>query len=190
MKFPAHASWHDHVNGVNAPQNLRHWLTDTGSLTEKLVAHAQQFRVQRLHQWRGRCLSDECAQLGVAHRAQVWEREVLLRCDGVPVVFAHTVVPLQATASDWPLFGNLGERSLGSTLFGDPLVQRGSLQYARLHRDHPLMQRVRSAVDHDWDSMALYARRSLFRRKRSVLLVSEIFLPAITRLAPVKIPGQ
>ena len=69
--------------------------------------------------------------IGMHRPGRVWEREVLLRCDGVPVVFAHTVVPMSATAADWPLFSALGERSLGSTLFYDPLVTRGELEFAR-----------------------------------------------------------
>jgi chorismate--pyruvate lyase len=170
------------VNRVNAPPALRDWLTSGGSLTARLVAHSKTFRVQRLHQRRALCLADEAAVLGLARAVQVLEREVLLRCDETPVVFAHTVVPLSASASDWPLFGGLGERSLGSTLFYDPQVARGELEFARIRAGHPLMARARAALGVDGDTV-LYARRCLYRRHRGVLLVTEVFLPPVLALA-------
>jgi chorismate--pyruvate lyase len=179
--------WHTHVNGINAPFALRHWLTGGGSLTAKLKAHSAAFRVQCLHQQTARCLADEAAAIGLHHPGRVWEREVLLRCDNTPVVFAHTVVPMSATASDWPLFSALGERSLGSTLFGDPQVRRGVLEFARLREGHPLTQRARSALTaalalDDHPELILYARRCLYRRHQGTLLVTEVFLPPVLEL--------
>lgn len=175
------AHWYGHVNALNAPPDLRHWLTGDGSLTAKLKAHSQAFRVQCLHQRPGRCLTDEAAAIGLHRPGRVWEREVLLRCDNRPVVFGHTVVPMSATATDWPLFSALGERSLGSTLFGDPLVRRGELQFARLRAGHPLMQRASAALGLDGPQI-LYARRCLYRRRQGTLLVTEVFLPAVLEL--------
>ncbi|MDB5762744.1 MAG: chorismate lyase [Herminiimonas sp.] len=174
-----HARWFPHANGVNPPREMRRWLTDRTSLTVKLTAHSSHFRVQRLHQNRGLCLADEYAEIGLPCRAIVREREVLLRCDEQPVVFAHTIVPMTATASDWPFFGTLGDRSLGTTLFGDPLVWRGQLQFARLKGQHPLVRRANAAIGVQSPASPLYARRCLFRRKNGALLVTEIFLPAI-----------
>jgi chorismate--pyruvate lyase len=110
----SHARWYHHQNGCATPPPLRHWLGDNGSLTLKLKARCTQFRVKRLHQWRAPCLRDEASILRLAYPQQTWEREVLLYCDQQPVVFAHTVVPLAANATDWPLFSALGERSLGT----------------------------------------------------------------------------
>jgi chorismate--pyruvate lyase len=175
----AHARWVSHANGVNPPQEMRHWLTDRTSLTVKLVTRSRQFRVERIRQSQGRILADECAAVLLPRCVQVREREVLLRCDERPVVYAHTIVPLTATASDWPFFNALGERSLGTTLFGDPLVRRRALQYARLKRQHPLVRRACEAVGPENISYPLFARRCLFQRKEGALLVTEVFLPAI-----------
>lgn len=176
------AQWHGHVNAVNPPEALRPWLTEGGSLTARLVAHSAAFRVQRLHQRTARCLQDEARAVGMARPGRVWEREVLLRCDDAPVVFAHTVVPMSATAADWPLFNALGERSLGSTLFYDPRVVRGKLEFARIRAGHPLMQRAAAALGADMDA-TLHARRCLYRRRRGSLLVTEVFLPGVLELA-------
>ncbi|MGE5649210.1 MAG: chorismate--pyruvate lyase family protein [Bacillota bacterium] len=184
MTFHAvgHARWVSHVNGVNPTRAMRGWLTDKESLTVKLMAHSRHFRVRRLRQAHAFCLADERAMIDLPRRACVQEREVLLQCDGCPVVYAHTVVPLSATTSDWPFFGTLGERSLGTTLFGDPQVVRGTLQFARLRAQHPLAQRAREAVGDDAVDFPLFARRCLYRRKNGVLLVTELFLPAIAGL--------
>jgi chorismate--pyruvate lyase len=178
----AHARWFNHANGVNPSLEMRHWLTDRTSLTVKLVNRSRHFRVQRLRQGRGVSLADESSMVGLPRRMWVREREVLLRCDGQPVVYGHTIVPLTASASDWPFFNTLGERSLGTTLFGDPTVKRGSLQYARLHLQHPLVRRACSAIGSNNMAAPLYARRCLFQRKSGLLLVTEVFLPAIADL--------
>ncbi|WP_211451698.1 chorismate--pyruvate lyase family protein [Collimonas antrihumi] len=177
-----HAQWHDHANGVDPSDNLRDWLTDRVSLTYKLMAHCQQFRVQRLRQQRAMCLAEEWQSIGLPRRLQVQERDVLLRCDDRPMVLGHTVLALDATTTEWPFFGSLGERSLGTTLFGDPLVQRGQLQFARLYGDHPLVRRMCVASGKDSFPYPLWARRSAFRRKTGVMLVTEVFFPEIEEL--------
>lgn len=180
------ANWHGHVLATNPPHALRHWLTGEGSLTAKLKEHSSSFRVQVLHQEPSICLADEANAIGQHRPVRVVEREVLLRCDNTPVVFGHTVVPMSADASDWPLFSALGERSLGSTLFGDPMVKRGELEFARLRATHPLARRVRAALAANGcavpDDHLLYARRCLYRRNEGTLLVTEVFLPTVLEL--------
>jgi len=182
------AVWQPQALLLSAPPVLRDWLTTAGSLTARLKAHSHAFRVQCLHQRTARCLADEAVAIGLQRPGQVWEREVLLRCDNTAAVFAHTVVPLSATASDWPLFGALGERSLGTTLFGDPLVRRSVLEFARLREGHPLAQRARAALGGESaQPNILYARRCLYRRRRGTLLVTEVFLPSVMELKQVNI---
>lgn len=178
---PRIAQWHQHINGVQTTSLMADWLSNRTSLTARLIAHSQQFRVQRLYQGRAMCLQDEFAEIDLAKPQQVIEREVLLRCDDVAVVYAHTIVPLSATAQEWPLFATLGNRSLGTTLFNDPLVQRGQLQYARLGWTHPLMRRIQQSglIQLCPD---LLARRSVFKRHGAKLLVTEVFLPTIQDL--------
>jgi chorismate lyase len=181
-RAPAVAHWMPHVNAMQCSARMRDWLSHRESLTTRLQAHCQQFRVQRLYQGRAMVLRDEFAMLGLSRRQQVIEREVVLHCDEHAVVYAHTVLALSANASQWPLFASLGNRSLGTTLFNDPLVARGDLSYARLRASHPLMQRI-GALGLKLEACAhLYARRSLFRRKSSCLLVTEVFLPSLSAI--------
>lgn len=180
------ARWLAHPHGVGADAATRGWLTTPGSLTARLIAHSRQFRVQKLRQKTNLCLADEAAAIGLAQPRRVWEREVLLRCDGEPVVYGHTVVPMSATAQDWPLFSALGERSLGTTLFHDPLVKRGQLEFARIRPGHPLLARVQAALAREGRSLesdtVYHARRCVYRRRQGLLLVTEVFLPAVLNL--------
>ncbi|MFZ6771163.1 chorismate--pyruvate lyase family protein [Undibacterium sp. SXout7W] len=178
------AQWFDHVQAVECRPQMQDWLSNRDSLTARLVACCGHFRVQRLSQHKAVCLQDEYAEVGLARRSKVVEREVLLRCDGEAMIYGHTIVPLQANASQWPLFQTLGERSLGTTLFNDHQVRRGALSYARLHASHPLMQRLRRILPDMQASATLPARRSLFWRQGACLLVTEVFLPAIGSLTP------
>jgi len=181
------AAWQPHARAVRAPQRMHDWLVTPGSLTARLVASSDVFRVRRLHQCSAPCLVDEAAAIGLARPQRAWEREVLLECDGTPVVFAHTVVPMDCDATDWPLFSALGERSLGTTLFYDPLVQRGQLEFARLSAGHPLVRRAQAALGRpgqasNSNTNIYYARRCVYRRRQGLLLVTEVFLPAVLGL--------
>lgn len=170
------ASWRAFAPGLPLSHPLWSWLADCHSLTARLTAASGSFRVQRLSQAQARCLADEAARLGLPQRARVLERDVLLRCNETPVVFAHTVMAHDASRSDWPYFAALGNRSIGSRLFSDPAVAGGVFEFARLHPGHPLMLRAAGALGHTVLHTPLYARRRLFTRKRGVLMITEVFL--------------
>lgn len=166
----------------SAPPALRPWLLAPGSLTARLKAHCREFEVRLLRQSHGPCIADQAGAIGAARRARVLEREVLLCCDGRPVVYAHTVLPAAACTADWPFFRRLGSRSLGTALFADPLIARGALQHARLDARHPLARRARAALPACHDQSLFHARRCLYRRRGGLLLVTELFLPALAQL--------
>ena len=174
--------WLAHLPPGSAPPFLRPWLLESGSLTARLQAHCGRFEVRLLRHSHGVCQPDQAGVIGLARAVRVREREVLLCCDGEPMVYAHTVAAL-ACAADWPFFNRLGQRSLGTALFSDPLIARGRLQHARLHARHALARRAAAAAPACRDERLLHARRCLYRRHRGLLLVTELFLPTLARLA-------
>ena len=175
--------WLQHVAATCAVPALRNWLVSPGSLTARLRAHCRQFDVRLLRQGHAVCLPDQARLIGLARPVRVIEREVLLCCDGTPVVYAQTVAPASA---DWPFLRALGTQSLGSMLFCDPRIQRGALQHARLDARHPLVRRALAALPAQEGGAVRHARRCLYRRRQGLLLVTEIFLPAIAHLAPCR----
>ena len=160
-------------SGVN--QNLASWLTEPGSLTARCQAHSRAFQVRLLHLGYGRPLADE-----QAGRAKRLVREVLLECDGIPVIFAHTTLSTAVGGQLSRWLARLGSRSLGSLLFAHPGFMRGRIEYCRLDARHPLFQRV---VGLSQPMKYLWARRSWHHLGVQAVLVTEVFLPAIEQLA-------
>ncbi len=112
---------------------------------------------------------------------RAWVREVLLECDGIPVIFAHTTL---STATNGPLsrwMARLGERSLGSLLFSFPGFERGGIEFLRLDARHPLYRRAIAYAG--MPATTLWARRSRHSYRGQAVLVTEVFLPAIRGLA-------
>lgn len=162
------------------------WAVGAHSLTARLRAASSTFRVQLLGQKRAMPLRDEWRRLGMAGPAETLVREVLLVCDGIPVVYAHTVVHPRSVALDWPFLKALGTQPLGHSLFADPRVARGAFEFALLDARHPLVRRAHDALGDApvAGTRRLPARRSVFRRGASAMLVTEVFLPALAGFQP------
>lgn len=180
------AQWFSHSNGVNAPASMRHWLTDPGSMTRKLKAHSREFAVRHLFQGVGRCSKEQSSALGVTGRRRLIQREVILLCDNRPVIYAQSSVLSDAMRRDWPFLQALGNVPLGEKLFTDAKVRRQQLQYARLHGSHPMVRRAADALGQPAIAQTLFARRSVFCRGAGAILVTEIFLPAITGVMAIE----
>ncbi len=123
---PADA-WRSRFAGRGPQRALRSWLTEPGSLTARCQRHAADFRVRLLRQDKGRPLADEEGPRGL-----VRVREVVLECDGVPVIFAHTTLSTATGGRLTRWLARLGNRSLGSLLFAYPGFQRGAIEFRRL----------------------------------------------------------
>lgn len=160
---------------------LRSWLAEPGSLTARCQAACRTFRIRVLASGRGRPWPDEAAFFSLRRGQRAWTREVCLECDGVPVIFAHTVLPAhpRGRLSGW--LAGLGSRSLGSLLFACPGFERAPIECLRLDRRHPLFRRARAVLGLSGVS-ELWARRSEHRLGAQSVLVTEVFLSAIEAL--------
>ena len=204
---PGPSRWH---RVVPARLAERRWLTGEGSLTQRLREASATFGVLRLAQHRGGACHDElpcirpAARSGAAGGAKVGaaagrpratarprtvlSREVLLLCDGLPTVWAHSVIDAAALRGRWRWLAGLGNRPLGEALFRDPQVQRGPLSFRRLRAPDPRYLGAAAELSARGLSVprALWARRSVFVAGGRQLLVTEVFLPAVASLRPVR----
>jgi chorismate lyase len=155
----------------------RAWLVHPGSLTERVVARYGAMRVQVLQQRMRVPNEDEYRALGRPSHKRALVREVLLHASGRPVVMAHSIVARADLAGSWRSVRSLGTRPLAAALFADPLVRREAFEFARLDPRHPLWKRARALLGVPLP--ALWARRSLFRRRGRPLVVTEVFLPGL-----------
>lgn len=154
--------------------NLYDWLVDTGSLTARLKQYCQEFTVEILIEGNYLLSDDEKTTLNLAENIG-FVREVLLKLDGTPWVFARSVIPLNTLTAPGCELDKLGSRSLGSVLFNAPDMQRSEIKIAEFDAQsnvYSLSQRFSSL-----SKISLFGRRSCFLLAGKSLLVSEVFLP-------------
>lgn len=158
---------------------VRAWVGASGSLSARLAAAGQVFSVQLLAQGRQALSLDESRALGLPQVQVGYVREVVLRVDGLAVVFARSVTPYAASNGPWRAIRGLGLRPLADVLFTRQGISRSPLAFAGLKPS----SRWRHQVAHGWQQAgggalalgALPARRSVFTRGGTPLLVMEVF---------------
>jgi chorismate--pyruvate lyase len=154
---------------------LTDWLMSNESLTQKLRSHCVEFEVVVLGEGNLAPFNGEFPS-----QSQAWAREVLLCLDGIPWVFARTLIPgslLQQKESD---FLTLGTRPLGELLFSSDEFSPGKIEIAHFtpcHKLANLMTSLKQNVEQE-----LWGRRRYFSYNGEELIVSETFLPAARRL--------
>jgi chorismate lyase len=156
------------------PHSLRAWLTDRGSLTDRVVTHFPKFNLQRLKQIKQQPNRDERRELGLRLKELAVVREVLLRSGDAALVYAHSVVARRDLTGAWRGLSRLGATPLAQMLFNDPNVTRLPMEYRKIDARHALYQRAKlvSPVK----TKTLWARRSVFWKQGRPLLVTEVFL--------------
>lgn len=170
--------------------DIRRWLQASGSLSARLAATGH-FTVQVLTQGRCPLTPDEAMALGQPGRRLGYGREVVLRVDGVPLVYARSVTDHQASLGAWRAVRGLGSRPLADVLFKQGGIVRQPLQFLAVQRKGALHGRVQkgwlAATGQSPQHHALPARRSVFVRQHAALLVMEVFAASPSEWArPVK----
>lgn len=168
------------------PLWAQNWATTKGSLTKRLVGLNQGFAVEPVVQGkvfvrRGPAMPADCDDAGLMR-----QRLVRLYVNKAPVVLAQTLVRIDGNVNDWRFWRGLGNRSLGSVLFSDPEVKRGSLYFARLPFEQAWVQQLLghealARMNELGPGKIWYARCARFTRKpeRTPLWVMEVFLPQL-----------
>lgn len=153
------------------PTNVRPWLLDEASLTERLLRKTGgQFRVQRLSQGWAKPQLSESRLLGLPQGQWALVREVVLRCFDEPWVYARSIIPPATLSGELRRLRQLQNDSLGALLFRHPELTRQAFEVSLLapgsHYIHRDFRQERPA----------WARRSRFVLHGRSVLVSEVFL--------------
>jgi len=182
---PDTGGWLPAVHSLHLAPGQCDWLQEPRSLTARILRAAgprARFSLAVLYQGYARPQRDEAALIGVRPQQRVLVRDVVLKIDGVAVVYAHTVLAAGRTRHPWPWLDRIGQKPLGSILFTRPGIRPGPHHYRRLDRRHALYQAAIRHCATESLPLALPARRACFYLAGSPLLVSEVFLPALFRL--------
>lgn len=151
----------------------RYWLQVEGSFTRALqLKCASSFHVEVQREGFAAPTLEEARRLRIPLRQKAWIREVRLCGDGKPWVLARTVIPLACLTGEGRRLLHLGSKPLGAYLFSSRGWQRGPLETGLCNH----WRRCSSKT-----GMPEIARRSLFRNKKSALLVGEYLLPVLYR---------
>jgi chorismate--pyruvate lyase len=163
-----------------APREWQPWLSDTGSLTQKIEkAIGQKLEVQVLRDCPHSLNSDESRYFHFKiRRCRV--REVLLCSNGIPLVMAHSIIPTFSSSGSNHQILRLGTKPLGAVLFSKTRKHskaKPPRDIARLDKASELWKRC--SKHSTALNSPLWARRTLYRLKGHPILVNEIFLPTL-----------
>ena len=177
--FQREPAWRP-ASAHHAPADVRSWLLESGSLTARLrrVAGAG-FGVRLLRQEWGKPFAGESALLALPPRRSALLREVLLHCEGKPLVLARTVIPPVALHGEHSGLARLGDRPLGEVLFTYRGLERTRLELARIAPADWLHAVV---LEYGVDA-PVWGRRSLYQVDEMSLSVCEFFLPSVLSLS-------
>ncbi|MDN3919255.1 chorismate--pyruvate lyase family protein [Roseateles violae] len=169
--------------GISSRDSLRDWLRAPGSLSRRLAALGERYEVQLLRQQVSPLRHAERRALGMPRRGCTVVREVILRVDGRPLVWARSSLHQSALAGPWRALKGLGSKPLGHLLYADPRVARSELQPRRLarhgHTRRQMCKQWRAATGAPASAQMLWSRNSVFSRGGAQLRVMELFAPEL-----------
>lgn len=145
-------------------------LFDQGSLTSLLKARCKHFRVKLLSErWLAASSGHNKVFDNQNHR--VLCREVLLYCDDVATVYAQSWITEAAYRDE---VGELGETPLGEVLFSDESWGRSELEVCNFNGKNTPISCF--TLENAQASQSFYARRRIFTKGQSQIMVCEVFL--------------
>lgn len=146
------------------------WLFDRGSLTKRLTDLSQnKFSLEILSEGTQFLREDECAFFNISAARSEWVREVVLKGNNIPWVYARSVILSNYSKNNnIKSFIHKGKQPLGTMLFDKDRFDRAFIEIT--HYPEEMLSLKYSCAD-------LWARRSCFKNSTQTILVQEIFLP-------------
>lgn len=167
-------------------ENQKAWLTKPGALTHALRKIGP-LTLRVIAEYSDGATPEEAQPLGLNTMSPVWIREIVMSVDHVECVVARSVTPLQASHGFWQGMRRLRSRPLADILYDNPEITRSSFELACLNRQTALYRTAypftQKSLAELWPHPALLARRSVFSRQNTPLLVTECFLPEFWRIS-------
>lgn len=176
MKF-IEPVWHNHAKStlLALPDFVQQELFANHSLTSR-ISNTGCFSVSVIEQKNAKIFLSESLTLEVFPGSQSNVRNVLLRCDNTPIIFARTVLPLCYLKRKALRLTKLGNKSLGSVLYTDRTMIKQPMEIAIFNDSHFLFSYIQNKCQIKLENK-IYARRTVFKFNHRRLLVNEIYLP-------------
>ena len=151
-------------------------LANNGSLTRRVRRACEgQFEVSLIDHGAVQPSQQERVLLNLPEASRALSRQVFLCCTQTPLIFARTIIGLvEKNRLLTERISMLGEQSLGSVLFKDPLAVKRQMHLACLAPNHAFFKPVDLqglTVNRD-----VWLRRSLYDYEGCELIVYEAFI--------------
>ena len=179
---PQKISWvtADQLSSLSPPEHMLPWLCEPGLLTSRVQQHCKSSFTLEL-------LTPDIANSGWLRHYTDWasdtgyHREIVMHCDGMPGLYAETIVP-DDTAAQYPWIKSLGTQPLGKGLQVVDNVSRSEFEFAYIPTEG-LAEVPASFLSNDLATKnsghGLWARRSTYTINGYDLFLIEVFLAAI-----------
>jgi chorismate lyase len=165
------------VNKSLIPNHYLAWLEKPYALSKALRAICNNFSLDVIDQSLGVLTHDEAEILDSVEIPYCLIRQVFLKCDDEPFVYARVCVPHETLFRDRHAFESLGNKPIGETLlYNRKDVSRGEFEIKVSQLDNPAFRNV-TFTNHRYNE--IWGRRSLFNYGGSPLLISEFFFSEI-----------
>lgn len=139
------------------------WLTEEGSLTERLQKEFNDVEVDVIYEGK------------VSEEKSSYKREVIIKSHGQPMIFARTSLKDNDINGAWSCLKDLGQQSLANILFKDTEIYRRSLLYQKIQPADVLNLYLKSLdlVNQE----IIWLRKSEWEKNGKTLSLIEVFLP-------------
>ena len=139
------------------------WLTEQGSLTERLNKELHDVEVDVIYEGK------------VSEEKSSYKREVIIKSHGQPMIFARTSLKDDDLNGTWSCVKKLGQQSLANILFKDTEIYRRSMLYQIIEPADALHIYLKSLdlVNQE----IIWLRKSEWEKNGKTLLLIELFLP-------------
>jgi len=160
------------INKTKVPAYLWPWLSTQASLTAKLQSLGT-LTVEVIEDAWGTPTAREKRRLSLRPRDAARIRTVLLKVDGVTMIYARSIIPARSLRGHWRQVKHLKNKPLGGYLFQHKCLRRSGIEITQLPKN--MFPNQKNQV---------WARRSIFQQFGSGILVNEAFFNDISCLKP------
>jgi len=146
----------------NAKGKMLSWITEQGSLTERLKKEFHDVKVEVIFEGND------------PEEKSNYKREVVIKSYDKPKIFARTLLKDSDLNNAWDSIKDLGDQSLANILFKNPLIYRRSMFYKVCEPTDALYLYLKSLNLVDQES--IWLRKSEWEKNGKALLLIEVFL--------------
>ena len=158
--------------------NMNQWVKNKSSLTNRIkkIANLKIKLVTNNYKNKNLLLSEK--NFFPLHKAEnIFLREVIIFANGVPIMYARTVLPRKYLRGYWNDIKKLNTSSLSRIVYENPSIKRSNFLYLAPSLNNNIFKNIKS-LKIDSKNLVI-GRQSYFEYKRKNILLTEYFFEAI-----------